>query len=123
MTCTVVMPFNTKSGEVRKGQIISLADETARSLILTGKLAELKMCPICHEYAWWLSMYGVLVCGVCHPPPGSKLVKRWIGDPGTLKRMKATRSGLVLSYQEIQQQKATREANLVSVPLGSMKGA
>ena len=31
-------------------------------------------CHTCHEYAWWVSIYGVLVCGYCHPPASPELV-------------------------------------------------
>ncbi len=39
------------------------------------------VCPSCHTFSWWLSIYNVLVCGVCHPPARSKFAKQWIG-PG-----------------------------------------
>jgi hypothetical protein len=32
-------------------------------------------CPVCHENKWWLSVYNVRICGVCHPPARERLVK------------------------------------------------
>ncbi|MCX5803559.1 MAG: hypothetical protein NTU69_08540 [Proteobacteria bacterium] len=44
--------------------------ESVRGLIEAGKVRPAEPCHICHEYRWWLSIYGVLVCGYCHPPGG-----------------------------------------------------
>jgi hypothetical protein len=91
-------PFRAKSGEIRRGQIITMSEDKAKTLVTVGKIAELQPCPICRHYAWWLSVYGVLVCGVCHPPaPGS--VKKWIADPETLIRMKADKPAALLSFE------------------------
>jgi len=35
-------------------------------------------CYACHERRWWVSIYGVRICGVCHPPAKEKLVKEWV---------------------------------------------
>ncbi|NLX94632.1 MAG: hypothetical protein GXY83_00505 [Rhodopirellula sp.] len=40
-----------------------------------------KECGWCHHRWWWLSIYGVLVCGNCHPPAVPGLAVEWIGDP------------------------------------------
>jgi hypothetical protein len=63
-------------------------------------------CHICHEYVWWLSVYGVFVCGVCHPPATPDLVKRWVGNQDALSHLKGSKAGMVLSWQEIQERKA-----------------
>ena len=39
------------------------------------------VCRACRERRWWLSIYGVVVCGVCHPPAAPRLVERWLADP------------------------------------------
>lgn len=40
-----------------------------------GKL----VCWACRERRFWLSIHGVVVCGLCHPPPPD-LVAEWL-DP------------------------------------------
>ncbi len=37
-------------------------------------------CAVCHRRAWWRSIHGALVCGVCHPPASAELVAAWLGD-------------------------------------------
>ena len=39
-----------------------------------------KHCRACHGTRFWLSIHGVTVCGICHPPASSNLVARWVGD-------------------------------------------
>ena len=38
-----------------------------------------------HEHSgFWVSHAGVIICGVCHPPPTPELVKEWLsGDEST----------------------------------------
>lgn len=36
-------------------------------------------CRCCGNIAWWESIHGVRVCGVCHPPASLGLVRRGIG--------------------------------------------
>jgi len=88
MTYIVRASFKAKSGEIKKGQVITMREDKARALLVAGQIAELKACHICQTFAWWLSIHGALVCGVCHPPVACALVKRWIGDRDTLKRIK-----------------------------------
>ncbi|MGD0658833.1 MAG: hypothetical protein ABSD38_12270 [Syntrophorhabdales bacterium] len=97
---TVEEPFRAKSGEIRKGQVVTMTEDTAKALLKAGKIAEVKPCPSCHEFAWWLSIHGVLVCGLCHPPASPALVKRWIGDQEAYARMKASRLGVLLSFED-----------------------
>lgn len=100
MTYIVQTFFKTKSGEVRKGQVITMPEDKAQPLLRAGTITELKACHICGEYAWWVSIRGAFVCGVCHPPtPGA--VKKWIGEPEMLNRLKVSRSAVILSWQEI----------------------
>jgi hypothetical protein len=35
-------------------------------------------CRMCKTFSWWLSIHGVYVCGLCHPPMREKDVKEWI---------------------------------------------
>ena len=37
-------------------------------------------CFACRESRFWVSVHGVTVCGICHPPASSNLVARWVGD-------------------------------------------
>jgi len=52
--------------------------EAVRGLIESGKVRPASPCHICHEYRWWLSTHGVLICGYCHPPASKELVKTWV---------------------------------------------
>ena len=79
MTYLVRVPFKTKSGEVRKGQVIAMPEDKAEALVRAGKITELLPCHICGDFAWWLSVRGVLVCGTCHPPVSPEIVKKQIG--------------------------------------------
>lgn len=76
----VQISFRAKAEVVRRGQIINMPEDRARPLLEAGKITELGECHACHEYAWWLSIHGVLVCGVCHPLATPDLAKRWIGE-------------------------------------------
>ena len=41
------------------------------------------VCHACKERRFWLSIYGVVVCGVCHPPATPQRVERWLINPGS----------------------------------------
>jgi len=41
-------------------------------------------CYNCDGRTFWVSTYGVIVCGRCHPPATPKLVARWITIPNEL---------------------------------------
>src|SRR5262245_13487184 len=41
-----------------------------------------RLCPACRRYAWWLSIHGMVVCGRCHPPASSELVRGWLDPSG-----------------------------------------
>ncbi|MCL6584465.1 MAG: hypothetical protein K6U11_12605 [bacterium] len=43
---------------------------------------QIEPCYACGERKWWISIYGVRVCGVCHPPAAERLVKEWIKVEG-----------------------------------------
>ena len=36
------------------------------------------VCFACKERHFWRSIYGVTVCGLCHPPASPKLVAEWL---------------------------------------------
>jgi hypothetical protein len=93
MTYIVRVPFEARSGEIKKGQIIAMPENKAQALVTAGKITELKSCHICGDFAWWLSIYGALRCGTCHPPASAELVKRWIGDGDRLTTMKMALRG------------------------------
>ena len=37
------------------------------------EIVQSNVCSTCHKYAWWESVYGRIVCGVCHPPRRERL--------------------------------------------------
>ena len=39
------------------------------------------VCHACKKRLFWRSIYGVVICGVCHPPAAPELVKRWLPEP------------------------------------------
>ncbi|MGD0656646.1 MAG: hypothetical protein ABSD38_01105 [Syntrophorhabdales bacterium] len=88
------------------------SEEVLESAHKVEKIAKIEPCRICGENAWWLSVYGALRCGVCHPPvPGA--VKKWIGDPDTLRRIKANMGAVILSWEWIRERKAARGRGMV----------
>ena len=99
-TETVAEPSKRGAGHLRG----SLHAEERR----TGEIEPALPCPNCGAFAWWLSIREALVCGVCHPPASPALVRRWIGDPETLTRMKTARPGVLLSLDEIRARKHTK---------------
>jgi hypothetical protein len=40
-------------------------------------------CPWCGRRSWWRSIYGVVVCGWCHPPAAPELVAEWLDGAET----------------------------------------
>jgi len=101
----VETPFQTKQGPVKRGQVIAVAKEQAKALLRAGKITELEPCRVCRTFSWWLSVSGVLVCGVCHPPVSPAVVKRWIGDPEVLNRMKTDKGAFNLSWEELRERR------------------
>ena len=53
-------------------QVLATGADCSRSIV----------CYACRSQQFWLSIYGVTICGVCHPPASSRLVTRWIGGAG-----------------------------------------
>lgn len=97
MTYLVKADFRAKTGqgetELEEGRLITMNEARAERLVKVGKIEKLENCHTCHTFSWWISIHGVLVCGVCHPSARPDLVKRWIGDPECYTRLKASRSG------------------------------
>jgi hypothetical protein len=65
------------------GKLVDFPDEQARKLILRAKgrvrcAAIAGACSCCHSLKFWLSVNDRIVCGVCHPPANSSLVKEWL---------------------------------------------
>lgn len=57
--------------------------EESATLPLSGVTFALSLrrdgtCYVCGGSRWWLSVYGVLVCCLCHPPPAPELVSRYL---------------------------------------------
>jgi len=44
-----------------------MPEDKAQPLLTARKIEKLGDCPVCHEWAWWVSIHGVLVCGIYHP--------------------------------------------------------
>jgi hypothetical protein len=90
---------------LKKGQVIDALEDKADPLVKLGKLkpyheATGPVCPTCHERAFWESVYDALHCGVCSPPAGPALVRRWIGDSEAYTRMKAAKPAVLLSLED-----------------------
>ena len=51
------------------------------STLMARQGAPQGLCDVCHELSWWLSVYGLWTCGVCHPPVDPNVVVEWIGEP------------------------------------------
>jgi hypothetical protein len=41
-------------------------------------LAEPEHCGACLGFIFWLSVHGVKVCAVCHPPASPRVVRAWL---------------------------------------------
>ena len=44
------------------------------------KMQVLAVCFSCRSTRHWLSIYGAVACGTCHPPADTSLLVRWIKD-------------------------------------------
>jgi hypothetical protein len=92
-------------------RLVDVVPEDSHGPIGSEKNQPALSCHICGESAWWLSKYGVLRCGVCHPPAHRPdLVKEWIGDPETLTRLKTSKPAVILSWEERRCRKAAKTA-------------
>lgn len=81
MRTNVCLEYETSSGIVRfsPGEVFAPRElHPIVELIGEGKVDPASNCYVCGEFFWWLSIHGVLICGICHPPAASYLVKRWI---------------------------------------------
>jgi hypothetical protein len=38
-------------------------------------------CHSCRGRRFWISIHGVAICDICHPPAAAALVETWIGEP------------------------------------------
>jgi tubulysin polyketide synthase-like protein len=47
--------------------------------VIVDERTDLGVCARCHGNRWWVSRYGVKVCGHCFPPAQPELVVAWIG--------------------------------------------
>jgi hypothetical protein len=78
--CVVATAFRVRTAQgetdLHKGQIISIGEAKAKRLLKAGKIEQLQPCRACQTFSWWLSVCGVLVCGLCHPPAAPTLVSR-----------------------------------------------
>ena len=45
--------------------------------------AGVQPCPWCGRRKWWRSVYGVVVCGWCHPPAAPELAAEWLDGAET----------------------------------------
>ena len=41
-------------------------------------------CLSCRGHRFWISVYRVTICAVCHPPPDPRLVAEWITPDGAV---------------------------------------
>ena len=52
-------------------------------LALAGVCPGANPCPWCGRRKWWRSIYGVVVCGQCHPPVLPELIAEWLDGAET----------------------------------------
>lgn len=77
------LKLGTPSGTVRilKGEEFTLPTlEPAVHLVRKGK-AFPEPCPWCRRHAWWISIYGNVICGNCHPPATPEIVEAFLEVP------------------------------------------
>ena len=75
-----------KAGDVRRLSYLKLAfGATILSVLADSETGDAQSalvspCRSCHGTRFWLSIHGVIVCGLCHPPGSPDLVAEWIED-------------------------------------------
>ena len=60
-----------------KPQILATIQRPAPSRSVTSITCH--SCRACH---FWVSVYGVTICAVCHPPADPRLIAKWITSNG-----------------------------------------
>jgi hypothetical protein len=69
----------------QKAEVIRLLKENAPPP--RADLIERERCCACRGFLFWLSIYGVKVCALCHPPASPNVVRAWFWGnvPGSLQ--------------------------------------
>lgn len=60
----------------RKRELLALLGQRAEEVFFQHP----GPCPTCGGREWWISVYHVRICAMCHPPADKSLVAEWIGD-------------------------------------------
>ena len=67
---------------VRVGDILTLSERQSLNLLAKAQAKVRQVdggpCYACRSTRRWLSVYGAVICGECHPPASLELVERWI---------------------------------------------
>jgi hypothetical protein len=67
----------------RPKSALSAEDLAALKALKSEILATLRRpCLSCKGRRFWISIYGVTICAVCHPPAAASLVAEWITADG-----------------------------------------
>jgi hypothetical protein len=86
VTLETLIPLKLKlegrNRDLPPGAIFTLIDHHGWKLLAKLPYAVRRVdggpCFACHSTRRWLSVYGAVICGECHPPASLELVERWI---------------------------------------------
>lgn len=86
MTLETTQPLKVrldgKNVALPAGHLLTLIDRIGWNLLAKapGKVRRVDggPCFACHSTRRWLSVYGAIICGECHPPADACFVMRWI---------------------------------------------
>ena len=86
MTLETLAPFKIRlegrNRDLCPGTIITIADHLGWKILgkVPNKVRQVDggPCFTCRSTRRWLSVYGAVICGTCHPPADPSLVVRWV---------------------------------------------
>ena len=91
MTFEVLTPLTVRlEGQertLRVGEVLTLPEHQSLKLLAKARAKVRRVdggpCFSCHSTQRWLSIYGAVICAICHPPADSSTVARWVDAEGT----------------------------------------
>ena len=70
-----------RDGDLDREASTTLTTETTKAPNISAEPSRRSpVCFACKTSRFWLSIHGVTVCGLCHPPGSPDLVAEWIKD-------------------------------------------
>jgi hypothetical protein len=86
LTFEILTPFTVRIGgqerPLRVGDVVTLPELQSLKLLAKAQAKVRQVdggpCYACRSTRRWLSVYGAVICGECHPPASLGLVERWI---------------------------------------------